>query len=93
MKLRSVILFFLPLGAAWASNVLELDSSNFDKYVGPGKPPALVELYVYFFNYIIPRGPHSLDGACRAGRTQVLTIPPSLEQLCPLVVCVISSVL
>jgi hypothetical protein len=44
MKVRSVILAVLPIGAAWASNVLELDATNFSQHVGPGKPPALVEL-------------------------------------------------
>ena len=35
----------VSLGGALASNVLELDPSNFDEVVGRGKP-ALVELYV-----------------------------------------------
>jgi hypothetical protein len=74
MKLRSVILALLPLGAAWASNVLELDASNFDQHVGPGKPPALVELYVYSFSYIVSRRHYSVDGGCRAGRIQLLTL-------------------
>lgn len=43
MKFSSLLLGLLPLGA-WASNVLELDTSNFDDFVGAGKPPALVEL-------------------------------------------------
>ena len=43
MRLSTLLLGLLPLGA-WASNVLELDTSNFDNYVGAGKPPALVEL-------------------------------------------------
>jgi hypothetical protein len=74
MKLRSVILALLPIGAAWASNVLELDASNFDEHVGAGKPSALVELYVHSFSYIIFRRHYSVDGGCRAGRIQVLTL-------------------
>ncbi|KIM24452.1 hypothetical protein M408DRAFT_331804 [Serendipita vermifera MAFF 305830] len=45
MKIRAIIVAFLPLGVAWASNVLELDSTNFEQHVGAGKPPALVEFY------------------------------------------------
>lgn len=44
MRLSTLFLGLLPLGA-WASNVLELDGSNFDNHVGKGKPPALVEFY------------------------------------------------
>jgi hypothetical protein len=46
MRLSTLLLGFLPLGA-WASSVLELDDDSFDQYVGKGKPPALVELYVF----------------------------------------------
>jgi hypothetical protein len=74
MKLRSVILALLPIGAAWASNVLELDATNFDQHVGPGKPPALVELYVYSVPYMVSRRRYFLDGACRAGKIQMLTL-------------------
>jgi len=74
MKLRSVILALLPIGAAWASNVLELDASNFDQHVGAGKPPALVELYVYSSLCIISRRHYSVDGGRRAGRIQLLTL-------------------
>ncbi|CAG7852820.1 Protein disulfide-isomerase tigA; Flags: Precursor [Serendipita indica DSM 11827] len=42
MKLSLLLLGFLPIGV-WASNVLELTESDFDKHVGAGKPPALVE--------------------------------------------------
>lgn len=46
MKLLSILLAISGPLAVLASNVLELDESNFDQYVGAGKPPALVELYV-----------------------------------------------
>lgn len=46
MKLLGTLLFISSSLAVFASNVLELDESNFDQYVGAGKPPALVELYV-----------------------------------------------
>lgn len=46
MKLLGVLLFISSSLAVFASNVFELDESNFDEYVGAGKPPALVELYV-----------------------------------------------
>lgn len=46
MKLLGTLLFISSSLAVFASNVLELDESNFDEYVGAGKPPALVELYV-----------------------------------------------
>jgi len=45
MKLLGVLLFISSSLAVFASNVLELDESNFDQYVGAGKPPALVEFY------------------------------------------------
>ena len=46
MKLLGILLAVSGPLAVFASNVLELDESNFDQYVGAGKPPALVELYV-----------------------------------------------
>ena len=46
MKLLGILLFISSSLTVFASNVLELDESNFDQYVGAGKPPALVELYV-----------------------------------------------
>ena len=46
MKLLGILLAISGPLAVLASNVLELDESNFDQYVGAGKPPALVELYV-----------------------------------------------
>jgi hypothetical protein len=46
MKLVGILLAICGPLAVFASNVLELDESNFDQYVGAGKPPALVELYV-----------------------------------------------
>ena len=46
MKLLGILLFISSSLAVFASNILELDESNFDQYVGAGKPPALVELYV-----------------------------------------------
>jgi len=46
MKLLGIVLAISGPLAVLASNVLELDESNFDQYVGAGKPPALVELYV-----------------------------------------------
>lgn len=45
MLLRFSLLAPLFALAVQASNVLDLDSSNFDELVGKGKP-ALVELYV-----------------------------------------------
>jgi protein disulfide-isomerase A6 len=44
--MRITSLFFLPALAlvAAASNVVDLDSSNFDSFIGQGKP-ALVEFF------------------------------------------------
>lgn len=45
MHISALILGILPAFAvAAASNVIDLDSSNFDTYIGQGKP-ALVEFY------------------------------------------------
>jgi hypothetical protein len=46
MKLLGILIAISGPLAVFASNVLELDETNFDQYVGAGKPPALVELYV-----------------------------------------------
>ena len=43
MLFKTSLLFSLFVAAVQASNVLELDPSNFDEHVGKGKP-ALVEL-------------------------------------------------
>ena len=49
VSLSAALLGFVSLVAA--SNVIDLDTSNFDKYVG-GSKGALVELYVH--NSVIP---------------------------------------
>jgi protein disulfide-isomerase A6 len=46
VSLSAALLGFVSLVAA--SNVIDLDTSNFEKYVG-GSKGALVELYVYHF--------------------------------------------
>jgi hypothetical protein len=46
VSLTAALLGFVSLVAA--SNVIDLDTSNFEKYVG-GSKGALVELYVYHF--------------------------------------------
>ena len=47
MKLLSSFFSLSLLAGALASNVLDLDPSNFDSVIGQGKP-GLVELYVLF---------------------------------------------
>ena len=41
----AIFLAFTTLAGVWATGVVELTSSNFNTYVGNGKP-AFVELYV-----------------------------------------------